>query len=125
MRKLRAAADRLTQEHAFEAIGRYEGWVRNTYNVLPTDPRFLALRLWECRRLYWESVLRGKIAERQKKQLPVDTLGDLMQEQDFDARLAEMDEKDREAAVVRTGPQHPPALERETLISLSGDREQC
>jgi hypothetical protein len=113
----------VVQELAFAAIGNFEGWVRNTYNVLPTDPRFRALRPWECKRLYWEAVLRSKIADRMRKQLPAETLADVMQEQDFDARLAEMDEQDKEAAAVRMGPQRPAPMERETLINLKGDAE--
>jgi hypothetical protein len=70
------------------------------YQLLPTDERFLALRPWECRWLYWLNHYRYRVAKAvQTTGSKVDVESVLAEEsilsdEEFDAEVARRDAED-------------------------------
>jgi hypothetical protein len=72
-----------------------EGWVLRRYNMLPTDPRFLAMTPLDLELEVASDTLWAAAQKRQADGQPVRNLSDLTVEEDFEARLARLLEEDR------------------------------
>lgn len=87
---------------AFAGLQNYEAWVLQTYNLLPTDTRFLDLRPWECEYAYWRHTLWRRLGKRLAEKLPATKLEHLMEEEFFEEQLAKLEADDAaEAAKVQ------------------------
>ena len=95
----------------------YENWVLQTYELLPTDSRFLDLTPWECEYLYWSRTMWTRMHKRLSEKRPVTTIEHVLEEELFEEELARREaESDRE---VRE------ALEREAAERARVDIERA
>jgi hypothetical protein len=102
------------RELAWARLQTYESWVLHTYNLLPTDPRFLDLTPWQCEYLYWSRTMWGRLGKLLAEKRPATKLEHVLAEEFFEEELERREaESEREAAESeREGKEALDALER-------------
>jgi hypothetical protein len=99
------------------------------YQLLPTDERFLALRPWECRWLYWLNHYRNKVAQAarvaQDGKVDIEQVlaeDSILSDDDFDAEVARRDAEDTARKLGMPLPEIPKPetiAEDETIASFT------
>jgi hypothetical protein len=92
------------------------------YQLLPTDERFLALRPWECRWLYWLNVYHGRVRraalQSGGEKLDITSIlaeESMMSDEAFDAEVARRDAEDtaRQLGLPLPAIEKPPEVEED------------
>jgi hypothetical protein len=98
--------------------GTYALWVRQKYTLLPTDPRFLALRTWECELEFWVDTLWQRLLKRIQDgdDMKAVTLDVLTAKEQFEEKLAAFDAQlEQEASEREAAAPPPPPLPAPTV----------
>lgn len=103
--------ERAFQEIAFKNLHSIQTWFRMQYNLPPTDERYLNASLEEMYVDFWQHQLLLRWVQAKKDGADPKSLDDLLNEENFDAQLAALDENlEKEAkADLSLGVQRAPA----------------
>ena len=118
---------RVAVERAYWELGSLEWWFRRTYNLPPTDPRFLNASQPEMQHDYWLHTLTNRLETAARNDVPVESLDDLIAGVTPDERAAAIDKEisakyaaqDAEAEKGKT-EEEAEEEERETVIEFRG-----
>lgn len=113
----RAAYLRQFQEAAYSEMGSLRWWVRQQYNMLPTDERYLNLTETDLQVEYWLHVLTARKMQAEKDGVIVETLDDLLTGATVEEKMTRIDaELERQAKARQSMPD-----ERETVVHWKAD----
>jgi hypothetical protein len=122
--------ERAAIEQAYWELGSLEWWFRRTYNLPPTDPRFLNASLPDIKHDYWLHTLSNRIDTAIQNEVPIESLDDIVAGVTPQERAAAI-EKDfaaKAAAKTEETPTEEPSVEEEqteeleTVIDFRGKR---
>ena len=86
------------QEEAYAQLDSLHWWIRQRYNLLPTDPRYLDLTEGDIRTEFWLHVLEQRRATAKKEGVDVASLDDLLMAATVDEKMALIDKELEEKA---------------------------
>ena len=85
------------------------------FGMLPTDPRYLAMRDWECALERRVSAFAERARKRLKDGMPVVSVDDLRAQEDFDEKAAELDARLAAEAAASPPRERPPEIKAEPM----------
>lgn len=112
------------QEEAYAELDSLSWWVRQQYNLLPTDPRYLNLTEGELRVEYWLHVLTARRAQAQKEGIAVETLDDLLTGATIEEKMAKIDAELERQAQEKQRMMMADTGEREPVISWKANETE-